>query len=130
MVDKKRIVKLTQRFIRINSENPPGDEFKIALEVERILKTLGLKVGIYEFKKNRTNVIGILRSKEKKSLLISSHLDTVPAGGNWRFPPFKAQIYKNRIYGRGSSDCKGNLAIGIEAIGNTTRLISASFQCK
>lgn len=116
MVNKRRLIKLTQEFIRINSENPPGNEYRIALKVKEILRDLGLRVKTYEFIKDRPNVIGILKENSEKSLLLSPHLDTVPAGRNWGFSPFSGKIYKNRIYGRGSSDCKGNLAIGIEAL--------------
>lgn len=116
MVDKERLIKLTQQLIRINSENPPGNEYRIALKVKEILENLGLEVKAYEFIKDRPNIIGILRAKSKRSLLISPHLDTVPAGKNWRFSPFSAKIYKDRIYGRGASDCKGNLAMCLEAL--------------
>lgn len=52
----------------------------------------------------------------KKRLLITPHLDTVPAGKNWKRPAFCAKISGNRIYGLGTTDCKGNLASGMEAI--------------
>ncbi len=49
-------------------------------------------------------------------MLLSPHLDTVPAGSGWKFKPLDATLYRDRIYGRGASDCKGNIASGIEAI--------------
>jgi len=117
MVNKVRLIKLTQRLIRLESENPPGNEYKIAVFVGRYLKRLGLKVKTYEFAKKRPNVVGILKGRKMgASLLLTPHLDTVPAGKCWKFNPFGAKIYKNRIYGRGATDCKGNLAVGIEAI--------------
>lgn len=117
MVNKKRLIKLTQKLIQINSENPPGDESKIARFVKNYLDKSGLKTKIYEFKKRRSNVLAVLRGKnQKKSLLISPHLDTVPAGKNWRFEPFSGRIYKGKIYGLGATDCKGNLACALETI--------------
>lgn len=117
MVDKKRLIKLTQKLIRINSENPPGDEFEIAHFVKDYLTRLGLETKIYEFKKRRSNVVAILKGKDRQhSLLISPHLDTVPSGKNWRFNPFSGKIYRNRICGLGATDCKGNLACALEAI--------------
>jgi acetylornithine deacetylase/succinyl-diaminopimelate desuccinylase family protein len=117
MIDKNRLIKLTQQLIRIKSENPPGDEFKIAYFVKNYLQKLGLKTKIYTFQKRRANLIAILKGKNKKqSLLLTPHLDTVPAGKNWRFPAFTGKIYKGRIYGLGATDCKGNLACGLEAI--------------
>lgn len=117
MINKKRLIRLIQKLIQINSENPPGDEAKVARFVKNYLKNLGLNSRIYEFKKRRSNVVAVLEGKNKKySLLISPHLDTVPKGQNWRFDPFQGRIYQNRIYGLGATDCKGNLACSIETI--------------
>jgi acetylornithine deacetylase/succinyl-diaminopimelate desuccinylase family protein len=117
MINQKRLIKLTQRLIQINSENPGGSEYSIAHFIRRYLRDLGLKAKIYEFKKRRSNIITLLKGQDNRgSLLLSPHLDTVPAGAHWRFPPFKATIHNGRIYGRGASDCKGNLAVAIEVI--------------
>ena len=118
MIDKKHLIRLTQQLIRIPSENPPGNEYRIARFVESFLEDLGLKPKIYEFKKNRSNVIATLKGSDRScSLLVSPHLDTVPAGINYkRFSPFGAVLHNGRIYGRGASDDKGNLAILLETI--------------
>ncbi len=117
MIDKKHLIKLTQQLIRIPSENPPGNEYRIACFVKRYLENLGLKPKIYEFKKNRSNVVATLKGRNRHcNLLVSPHLDTVPAGNNWRFPPFRAVLQHGRIYGRGASDDKGNLALLLEVI--------------
>ena len=117
MVNKKRLIKLTQKLIQINSENPPGDESKIAAFVKNHLDKLGLKTKIYEFKKKRSNVVAHLLGRDKKhSLLITPHLDTIPAGESWHFSPFQGKIRAERIYGLGATDCKGNLASSLEAI--------------
>jgi len=117
MVNRQRLIKLTRDLIRIDSQNPPGDECRIARFVKKYLDDLGVGTRIYEFKKRRSNVVAILEGRNKKqSLLITPHLDTVPAGKSWRFNPFKAKLYKGKIYGLGATDCKGNLACGLEAI--------------
>ena len=54
--------------------------------------------------------------KRLQSLLLTPHLDTVPAGASWKTPALKAKIIGNRIYGLGATDCKGNLASALEAI--------------
>lgn len=117
MINKNRLVRLTQRLVQIDSQNPIGNEFEIAGFVSDHLKRLGLEVKIYEFKKKRSNVIGVLRGKNpKRSLLLTPHLDTVPAGKNWKVDPFAATIKEGKIYGLGATDCKCNLACGMEAI--------------
>ena len=117
MVNKDRLVRLTRKLISIDSQNPPGDEFKIAGFVSHYLKSLGVQVRIYEFKRGRSSVIATLGNKTKKhSLLITPHLDTVPAGKNWSVNPFSGVVKEKRIYGLGATDCKGNLACALEAI--------------
>jgi len=117
MINKQRLIRLTQQLIRIDSQNPPGDESRIAKFVKRYLDNLGLPTKIYAFKKKRPSVVAVLEGRDKKySLLITPHLDTVPKGQNWHFHPFKGTIYKGKIYGLGATDCKGNLACSLEAI--------------
>ena len=117
MINKKRLIRLTQQLIRIDSSNPPGDEFLIARFVKKYLGKLGVKAKIYEFKKKRSNIVASLEGKSKlHSLLITPHLDTVPSGKSWHLDPFLAKINNGRIYGLGATDCKGNLACGLEAI--------------
>lgn len=117
MINKNRIIKLTQDLIRINSENPGGNEYLIARWVKDYLQRLGLNARLYEFKARRTNVVATLGGKDKaRSLLITPHLDTVPAGTAWKKDPFKAEIIGDKIYGLGTTDCKGNLACALEVI--------------
>ena len=66
MVNKKRLIKLTQKLIQINSENPPGGESRIAAFVKNRLDKLGLKTKICEFKKKRSNVVAHLFGRNKK----------------------------------------------------------------
>jgi len=117
MINKKRLIKLLQELIRIDSQNPPGDETRIADFTRRYLEALGLKVKIYQFKKGRPNVVAHLSGQESRhSLLITPHLDTVPAGRNWKYDPFAGVIKGGRIYGLGATDCKVNLACAMEAM--------------
>lgn len=117
MINKNRLIKLTQKLIKIRSQNPGDEEYDIALFLKRYLERFGVKSKIYEFKKRRSNIIVSLKGRKVRySLLLSPHLDTVPTGGNWHFPAFGAIIHNHRIYGRGASDCKGNLAVSIEVI--------------
>ncbi len=117
MIDKKRLVRLTQELIRINSENPPGDEVTLAAFVARFLKKNGLRPKIYRFFHRRDNVLAVLKGRtDRQPLLITPHLDTVPAGRGWKMGPFSGQIKQGKIYGRGATDCKGNLAVALEAL--------------
>ena len=117
MINKVRLIKLTQKLIKINSENPPGNEAPIADFLRGYLEGLGLRTRTYEFRKNRPNIVAYLdRPGNRQTLLITPHLDTVPAGNGWSVPPFAAKIRNNKIYGLGATDCKGNLACAVEAL--------------
>jgi succinyl-diaminopimelate desuccinylase len=117
MVNKNRLLKLIRTLIAIDSQNPPGNERQIAEFTGAYFKKLGCKVRIVEFKKNRSNLIAVLEgSNKKRSLLLTPHLDTVPAGREWTKDPFRGDILSGRLYGLGATDCKGNLACGMEAM--------------
>lgn len=117
MVNKKRLIQTIQKLISLDSQNPPGNEEKIAGFVRGYLKDLGLQTRTYAFSDKRVNVLATLKGRERgKTLLLTPHLDTVPAGKNWKTDPFDAKIIGDRIYGLGTTDCKGNLASLLEAI--------------
>jgi succinyl-diaminopimelate desuccinylase len=116
MINKERLVKLTQSLIQINSENPGSTEYEITCFIKNYLKPYGIKTKIYEFQNKRSNLLAYLGERGKCTLLITSHLDTVPAGKSWHYPAFGGVIYKGRIYGRGAVDDKGNLAVALEAM--------------
>jgi len=117
MINRKRLIKLTQDLLRINSENPPGDERAITRFVSGYLKKMGLKPKIVTFYPNRGNVLAVLPGRSKRRpLLITPHLDTVPAGTGWKFGPFSGTVSGGKIFGRGATDCKGNLAVALEAM--------------
>lgn len=40
-------------------------------------------------------------------LAVLTHLDVVPAGNGWTYPPFGAEIHNDRLYARGALDDKG-----------------------
>ncbi len=117
MVNRKRLTETIKKLISLDSQNPPGDESQVADFVCSYLKSIGLKVKTYAFKNKRDNLIAVLPgSKHTKSLLITPHLDTVPAGKSWKHSALKPKIIGDKIYGLGSTDCKGNLASALEAI--------------
>ncbi|MBU1125031.1 MAG: M20/M25/M40 family metallo-hydrolase, partial [Candidatus Omnitrophica bacterium] len=117
MIQRARVIKLLQRLIRIDSQNPPGDEWEIGNAVKEYLKDLKIQTKIYVFKKRRLNVLGFIPGRSaQKSLLVTPHLDTVPAGTSWKVPPLKGVISGNRLYGLGATDCKVNLAVSLEVI--------------
>ncbi|MEI8349336.1 MAG: M20/M25/M40 family metallo-hydrolase [Candidatus Omnitrophota bacterium] len=114
---KKDLIRLLQTLIRIDSQNPPGSEKQIILFIRDYLKYLGVPSRIYEFKKNRLNLTCILPATHaKKKILFTPHVDTVPVTGKWRFPPLGATVRGGKLYGRGATDCKINVAVALYLI--------------
>ncbi len=118
MINDKRLLKLTQDLVRINSENPPGNEAAVAAFVAGYMQRLGLRTKVIAFRPNRQNVLAWLPAKKKtaKTLLITPHLDTVPSGTGWKHDPFAAAVVGPKMFGLGTTDCKGNLAVAMETM--------------
>ena len=122
MIRRKRLTHLVQRLIQTDSVNPPGNEAALARFIEQEMLALGLEVNTYAFASNRPNVVATLKAacppenQKVPSLLITPHIDTVPFGQGWRYDPLGGKIVKGRIYGRGATDDKGNLACGMEVM--------------
>jgi len=111
-------IELTQELVRINSENPPGNEKQIAKFIYDYLNDLKIPAEIMEFEKNRFNVVGVICKGE--GLMLNGHLDTVPAGNvnNWKYSPFDGKIVGNKLYGLGTSDMKGAIAAMMTSLKN------------
>ncbi len=108
---KKEIIEKTQELIQIpsiiskshNPQHPFGEAINNALEY--MLK-LGKKLGFRT--KNIDGYCGYIEFGEGEEIIgIIGHLDVVPAGEGWKYPPFSGTIYHNKIYGRGAMDDKG-----------------------
>ena len=58
--------------------------------------------------KNVDQMAGHIEMGEGEELLgILGHVDVVPAGKGWTYPPFEGHIDNDRLYGRGAIDDKG-----------------------
>ncbi len=63
--------------------------------------------GHLEFGGYLTDEEGNPVGRSEESLGILTHVDVVPAGTDWDFPPFGGHVEDGRIYGRGTADDKG-----------------------
>ena len=107
--EEQRIVDDTRTLINARTENPPGNEIVAARIVEAFFTSLGIPYTLFEKTKDRTNIVGRIGSGSP-SLLVACHLDVVPAGDEWKRNPFDAWVENGRIFGRGASDNKGQMA--------------------
>ena len=125
---RQELVESTQEILRIKSveekaeENAPfGKGIASALHrTLEIAESLGFKtvnldgyVGYAEYENSET--------KEGDSGYVAAlgHLDVVPAGDGWTFPPYGAELHDGKIFARGAIDDKGPIMAalyGLKAI--------------
>ena len=102
-------VDLMQKYLRINTSNPPGNEIEAARWFKSIFDQNGIQNEIFEYKPSRANIIARLKGNgSKRPIILLSHMDVVTAdAGAWEVDPFSAEIRKGSIYARGALDMKG-----------------------
>ncbi|MCV4285815.1 acetylornithine deacetylase [Pseudomonas capsici] len=65
----------------------------------------------------KANLFASTGPRQQPGVLLSGHTDVVPAAGQaWTVPPFEATVRDGRIYGRGTCDMKGFIALAIDAM--------------
>ncbi|WP_434557540.1 acetylornithine deacetylase [Pseudomonas sp. Z4-20] len=65
----------------------------------------------------KANLFASTGPRELPGILLSGHTDVVPAAGQaWTVPAFQATLRDGRVYGRGSCDMKGFIALAIDAM--------------
>ncbi|KPC25262.1 Acetylornithine deacetylase [Pseudomonas syringae pv. cilantro] len=65
----------------------------------------------------KANLFASTGPRDMPGVLLSGHTDVVPAAGQaWTMPPFQATLRDGRIYGRGTCDMKGFIALAIDAM--------------
>ena len=89
--------------------------------VKKLLKTSGVKSEILRLKKGVAPIVyGEIKSKSNpgKTLMFYNHYDVQPAEpfDLWDDPPFSGIRKGNKIFGRGSTDDKGELITRIKAV--------------
>ncbi|MEM3492161.1 MAG: M20 family metallopeptidase [Nitrososphaerota archaeon] len=124
-----KVEELAAELIKFNTEVPPGNEESCAAFLRDYfldLKIEQCEVYLHRFAENRANLLVRIGPQEQAGLLLSGHIDVVPAGDPslWESPPFEPKIHDGKLYGRGASDMKSAVAAIVKAIENykNTRL--------
>lgn len=111
------VIELTQKLIAFNTINPPGNENEVSKFIGDLLEKNDFNVALFPFEENRLHVIAEKGCEnDKVPIVFTGHFDTVPLGAKpWSVDPFKGEIKKGKLYGRGTSDMKGGVAAMIVA---------------
>ena len=106
---EREAVGLLERYIAINTTNPPGNEAAAARFWQDVLAAEGIAAQVFEPEPGRGVVYARLKgSGRKKPLILLHHMDVVSARAeNWRTEPFTATLRDGHLHGRGAIDCKG-----------------------
>lgn len=108
---KDEIIRSTQELVRIKSveeektsENAPfGDGVRKALDnVIKLCSDLGFKVEDFDGYAAHADL-----GDQEETVGVLAHIDVVPEGDGWKYPPYAAEIHDDKIYGRGTMDDKG-----------------------
>ena len=111
-------VSLTQALIRCPSVTPhEGGALSL---LENVLEPYGFEVHRMTFAEPGTPDVENLYARhglQGPNLCFAGHTDVVPPGpeGNWKHPPFAAEIHDGVLYGRGAVDMKGAIACFVSA---------------
>lgn len=111
-------------YVSIPSVNPMGredvdpdvaGEHRYAEHMRHELRRIGLDAELIE-RDGRPTVLAEARAQgTAETILIESHLDTVPVDG-MEIDPFDPRIEAGRLYGRGACDTKAGMACAFEAL--------------
>ncbi len=109
-----RSLELSQSLVRMNTVSA-NSNLELIHFIEAELKKLGVKSRLsFNADKTKANLFATLGEGKPSGLILSGHTDTVPWDGQeWRSDPLAAQIRDGRLYGRGSADMKGFIAIAV-----------------
>ncbi|MEX1197951.1 MAG: M20/M25/M40 family metallo-hydrolase [Pseudohongiellaceae bacterium] len=102
-------VRWLQELIRIDTVNPPGNEYRAVDFYADILEAEGIEYETAESAPGRGNIWARLEgSGEEPALILLQHTDVVPADEEfWTIDPFSGDIRDGTILGRGARDMKG-----------------------
>src|SRR6266478_6845251 len=80
MTSEKEALGYLKDLLRIDTTNPPGNERAAAEFIKGVLAREGIACELFEKEPSRTNLVARLKgSGQRAPLLLSGHLDVVPA---------------------------------------------------
>jgi acetylornithine deacetylase/succinyl-diaminopimelate desuccinylase-like protein len=119
-VAQQQTLALLSQLIAIDTQNPPGNELRVARHFESVLQGVpGVEIHVLESAPGRGNIVARLRAATptKQPILVMGHMDTVGVDPTkWTSPAFTATERDGYLYGRGAIDDKGSLAAMVVAM--------------
>lgn len=121
----ERPVELLQHLVRFDTTNPPGNERACIEWVGDLLDAYGVDYETFAADPDRPNLVARIESdgtgddgasSTAPGLMLYGHVDVVPTTGQeWTHPPFDAVVEDGFVWGRGTLDMKGGVAMLLAA---------------
>lgn len=119
---KDDLIKAVQEIVSIKSvmdEPKEGMPFGEGVN-EALMKALSISSSLGFKTVNVDGYMGYAEYGEgEETVGVLGHLDVVPEGGGWKYPPYGGEIHDGRIYSRGAIDDKGPIMaalFGLKAV--------------
>lgn len=113
----QRPAELLKQLIRFDTTNPPGNEVACIEYIRTLLNAAGIESTLLALDPARPNLVARLRGRgDAPPLLLYGHVDVVTTEHQtWTHPPFDAVEADGFIWGRGTLDMKGGVAMMLAA---------------
>jgi succinyl-diaminopimelate desuccinylase len=117
--DRDGMINATQELVKINSvrDHPQsGAPFGVG-PAKALDKALQIASDLGFSTNNLDGYIGYAEyGQGDEYVAVLAHMDVVPEGEGWKYPPYAAEIHDGRIYGRGAIDDKGPAVSALYAL--------------
>jgi acetylornithine deacetylase len=120
---KPRVLDIFKRLIAFDTVSSESNMALIDY-VRELMASHGIETLIVkDASATKANLFASTGPREQPGILLSGHTDVVPVAGQaWTMPPFQATLKDGRLYGRGSCDMKGFIALAIDAMLDAAQL--------
>jgi acetylornithine deacetylase len=107
-------IDLAQRLVRINTVSAHSNLALIELVRDELARR-GVRSRLtFNAERTKANLFATLGEGKPAGVILSGHTDTVPWDGqDWRHDPLGGAVADGRLYGRGSADMKGFIAMAV-----------------
>jgi len=111
-------IEILQNLIHFDTTNPPGNEKECIEYINKLLVDAGFETKLIAKDPNRPNLITRLKGQSNTNpLLLYGHVDVVTTENQiWKYSPFEAKIADGYLWGRGTLDMKGGVAMMVSAL--------------
>lgn len=110
-------VRLLQKLVQFDTTNPPGNESECISFINHLLTLAGVETRVIAKSPERPNIIARLPGQGNAApLLLYGHVDVVTTEKQqWKHPPFEGKQVDGYVWGRGTLDMKGGIAMMLAA---------------